>query len=504
MGAFQSGFSMGQRGYQQALDNERQAKLDARQEELHRMSVEEGGLRLGALRNEASRQTELAGLRTQIGDAASGFNRQGFNNAANADFDAMVAASEAGVRQENAARQGVPAQQGAAFAPAAALQSNQDYEAGLRARSTQAPDITSDPYQRQMVGLRQQYALTSGDMAGFDNLAAGERKRLTDADDAQFAAAVIKDPAGESAVMARSFINDKSRSLGIDTDPKTGISTFRIIKGDKTKPIEIGPSDMGKIAVGVRRLQRGDVGGLDVISAVNKDLAAVVREEFKLDADIAGKNNEANYKLGSLAYQGKGLDLRSQEVRIARDRANQEALRNRQLDPADVKILNDMSVALQNETDPIKRQKLTQDFRVAQANAMSKIGRAVGLPEGKPGLDVPFDKFIDIYGDQPVKNVNGTVVKLRDLPPEMGRAYYMQFRNGSDSPTGLPDVAPPPRRPAAAASGPPAPPAGNYGLFEAMPDSELARYVRAGNALAVEVARRRRAEPVPVTNETPY
>lgn len=452
-GAFQSGFGMGQRAYQQGLDNDRQAKMDARQEELHRLSVAEGELRLGASRDDASRRNELAGMRTQMSDTMTGFDRPAFNQNANQDFDAQVMASENAVRNENAFRNAQrsndayndlpgygapPPPPSSSFMPPA--QSNASYEQGLRARATQAPDITSDPYQRQMAGMRQKYALASGDMAGFDASAAGERKRITDREDAKFAADVIKDPSGEAAVMARSFVNDQSKSLGVDTDPKTGISTFRIIKGDKTTPIIVSPSDMGRLAVGMRRLDRGDVGGLDVISAVNKDLAAIVQEEYKLEIDVGGKNNDANYKTGSLKKQTAELDLRKQMLEDQRQNNRNVQSRydaaNKQITPEDARKLNDLSVAIQTENDPIKRQKLQGDFTAAQANAFSKIGRVVGLPQQRTPLDVPIDKFMEVFGGQVIGQKGGKPVLLRDSSPEVVRAAYMQFRNPepADSP----------------------------------------------------------------------
>lgn len=461
MGAFQSGFQMGQRAWQQALDNKDREARRAQEAEAHGLAMRTGRLQAEALENAAAQQRELAGLRTELGDYQQGFNRQGFNTAANNDFDAALAASDNAVMAENAARAlaaGKPIRSSKGVdlpttAPAYAtpVQSNLDATQGMRTQFTQAPDVTSDGFQRGMSGLQQRYALAAGDMKGFGDLQAAERVRRTNAEDAAYSMKVIQNPEGPEAIEARSFVNNSSRSLSVDTDPKTGISTFRIIKGDRTKPIDVGPSDMGKIAVGVRRLQRGDVGGLDVIAAVNKDLAAAVREEFKLDVEVGKSNNDANYKLGSLKNQTEGLRL--QQQRLASDlRAN------RQLDPADVKRLNDMAVAIQGETDPVKRQKLMQDYRVAQAGAMSKIGRVVGLPEPKVALDIPYDKFMEIYGDQKVEKVKGEMVKLRDLPPEKGRAYYMQFRNGADGLGGLPDVAPPPRNPAAPAPAPAAAP----------------------------------------------
>lgn len=324
MGAFQSGFQMGQRAWQQALDNkdrEEQRKREADEYGLRRQQLV---MQNQAMEDAAAQRRELAGLRTELGDYQQGFNRQGFNTAANNDFDAALAASDNAVRAENVARKGGMPAPVAAYAPP--TQGNLAAEQGMRTQFTQAPDITSDGFQRGMSGLQQRYALAAGDMKGFGDLQAAERQRRTNAEDAAYSMRVIQNPEGPEAIEARSFVNNSSRSLSVDTDPKTGISTFRIIKGDRTKPIDVGPSDMSKIAVGVRRLQRGDVGGLDVIAAVNKDLAAAVREEFKLDVEVGKSNNEATYKIGSLNNQTEGLKIQREGVGLQRQRLNMDRM----------------------------------------------------------------------------------------------------------------------------------------------------------------------------------
>lgn len=144
-------------------------------------------------------------------------------------------------------------------------------------------------------------ALAKRDLAGYQTSLKNQREIQNGEEDSQFALSVVQDPTGEAARNARMFVNTNSRRLSSKVDPKTGMTTFALVNGDGYDEIKVPPADLGKIAVGYRRLQRGDVGGLDVIAAVNKDLAAAVSEELKINLDIGKANNDANYKSGSLA-----------------------------------------------------------------------------------------------------------------------------------------------------------------------------------------------------------
>lgn len=282
MSAFARGMQLGQQAWTSAeearIRNEelglRKAK-DARDAELHGMTMDEK-------RRAVARENELAGIRTEMADFTGGINRPATNAALDADFEQAYQATAQGLAM-----------------PKMAAPSNAANEAALTVR---APvDTTSPQFQQGLAALRSRYALASGDMKDFDAVTAAERARITAQQDSDFALQVVKDPTGEAARGARSFVNSNSRRLSSKVDPKTGMTTFALVNGDGYDEIKVPPADLGKIAVGYRRLQRGDIGGLDVIAAVNKDLAAVVREELKLDMEIGKANNDANYKSGSLA-----------------------------------------------------------------------------------------------------------------------------------------------------------------------------------------------------------
>lgn len=311
--AFSQGFQLGGNIFNQAERNrlakedmEMRKAADTRAAELHRLAV-------GEKEDAARTRSEQYGLRTEMQDRFTGFDRSGFNGAANADFDAMLAASENATKAENAAR----ANQRAGLAPPQGMEPapqqpriSQDAELGLRAQYTRAPEINSSDFQSGMAGLRARYALAGGDMQDFDRVTTAERTRVNAAEDSDYVMRLQKNPNGPEAVDARSFINSNSSKLTTTVDDKTGITRFTIVKGDKAEDVFVSPSDLGKVAVGFRRLQRGDVGGLDVIAGVNKDLAAVAREELKVQMQAITGNNDAVSKIEKIKSDREELGVK--------------------------------------------------------------------------------------------------------------------------------------------------------------------------------------------------
>jgi len=309
MSSFVRGLALGQNAYNSVMQQALQSAKDEREAAESKARLERYGLETDALRRTASREQEADGIRRQIGDFTMGVDRPATEAALDADFAAA----------DQAALQGraLPPMQGG---------SNMANAQGLTVKNP--VDATSPQYRQQLAGLRSRLALATGNDKDFAAIQDAERQRVEAQQDSEFAQAVIKDPMGDAARQARTFINNQSRSLAIDTDPKTGISTFRIVKGDSTKPVEVSPADLSKIAVGVRRLQRGDVGGLDVISGVNKELAAAVREEFNLDLNVGKTNNDANFKTGSLRNDAARLGIAQEGLKIQRQNADRPLAAN--------------------------------------------------------------------------------------------------------------------------------------------------------------------------------
>jgi hypothetical protein len=294
-GAFAQGFRMGGDIYGRAQSS----KLAREQEERARREsdalLEQRGLQTGALRRKDSQEIQAQGIRSELADFTQGIDRPATSQALDADFNMANQAALQGLQ--------LPAVQGG---------SNAANEAALTQRAPVDP--AAPEYQQRMAGLRSRLALATGDDSTFANIQQAEATRVASQQDSAFARAIMADPSGDAAKQARSFINTQSQRLSTKVDPKTGITTFAMVKGDGYDEIKINPADLGKVAVGFRRLERGDVGGLDIIAGVNKDLAAVAREEFKLEMDVGKTNNDANYKTGALANDRARLGIQQRSA----------------------------------------------------------------------------------------------------------------------------------------------------------------------------------------------
>jgi hypothetical protein len=297
--AFASGFRMGGDIYNQSERNKlaREQEERARRESDARM--EQMGLQTNALRRAEGQAIEAQGIRRDLSDFTQGVDRNATNQALDADFDMA----------NQMAMQGMPL-------PAVRGGSNTANEAGLTVRN--AVDPTAPQYQQQLAGLRSRLALATGDDKGFADVQAAETARVSGLQDAEFARSVMSDPTGDAARQARTFINNQSQRLSTKVDPKTGITTFALVNGDGYDEIKVSPSDLGRIAVGFRRLERGDVGGLDIIAGVNKELAAVARAELNLQMDVGKANNDANYKTGALRNDSARLGLQRDRAQLDR------------------------------------------------------------------------------------------------------------------------------------------------------------------------------------------
>jgi hypothetical protein len=143
MGAFQSGFQMGQSAWQQALDNKAREERDRREAEAHAQRMSEGGLRLKGLQRADNQAEQEYGLRQDWLSASQGVDRRATNAALDADFDQADAL----------------ARQGAALPVAAP---NVEREAGLTRRIA-AADIPNREraIAGQLAAVRGDYASTT-------------------------------------------------------------------------------------------------------------------------------------------------------------------------------------------------------------------------------------------------------------------------------------------------------------------------------------------------------
>ncbi len=282
MSAFARGLEMGQRAYSTVTDQALRSAKDEREAKESAARLEQTGLQTEAMRREAARGAELDRIAGELRDVQLG-------TPIPENLETNSGLQRQALRRFEIGQQNYEGEGAAYSAPAGLLPARQSV------------NINDPAYQARVAGLRQQYALANRDMKDFDAVTLAERNRITGREDADFALDVTRNPNGEAAIQARTFVNAQTKGFTIDPPNKDGISTLRIIQGDRTKPVNIDAADLGRIAIGVRRLQRGDVGGLDVIASINKDIAASIRAEMGTQLEALKANNDAAYKTAGLA-----------------------------------------------------------------------------------------------------------------------------------------------------------------------------------------------------------
>lgn len=281
MAAFQDGFRMGQSAFQTMLDNKDRETRRKREQETHDLAMQEGGLRMDAARRTASRETNTANAMAELSDFTQGIDRKATNANLDADFEAAYQATGQGLA--------MPAMRGG---------SNAANETALTVQQT--PDFASPQFQAGLNQRRIKLAAASGNAQDFDRATAAEVTRSGAQADVEFATRIMSNPTGEEATNARSWINKNSSRLTTKVDPKTGLTTFVIPKGDSFDTVDVQPTDLAKIAIGVARLQRNDPSGLEMISAVNKDIAAAAAADWVRQLDAGKANNDAVFKANSM------------------------------------------------------------------------------------------------------------------------------------------------------------------------------------------------------------
>jgi hypothetical protein len=310
-----------------------------------------------------------------------------------------VPPGEGGAAPDMSGMEGIPPQgippQGGLQVPQAAGAEPQAM--GVRPPGQSQPNFADPAFQDQMTTLMKQRALAGGNMQDFERLNAASLQQQHSREDSEFARAVVSDPTGDIARQARTWINDSSPHISVRVG-KDGFSNFIVAKGDGYDEVSVSPADLGKIAVGMRRLERGDVGGLDVISAVSKDLAAAVREDMKLDLEVGKENNLTAYRRGQLGLQREELGIRRDTA--ARELATRTiTLSDEQgnpvlMDPARIKF-DEQGKAILPEGTRMPKGMTEADLKRLEWFYKS-------LQEDPPQADGEMDRRIALFGVAPL------------------------------------------------------------------------------------------------------
>jgi len=408
---FDAGFNMGRQIGQQRIENERQAKLDARQAELDKRADAEYNERESAWKGYRD-NAPVAPVRIDPAQAAQPTNFQ-VNTAG-------LVANPPGYRPQagtfgdgsDTSPYNMPSSAGGGVMPMEAQglpQPKQDY---VREKSQ---------YDRSLNNRNRDLALGLRDRAGLAAADAQEQV-LNRQDIANDVARLSKEELGKFAAGAN---NSGIPVIYLGKDKNGYMVQMTEADGEPGKKFTLNESEMRQFAMASKLAEAGyGTDAMAYLSAAHKELGAHIGT-WNSTTMAAGTLNNTTVRQGN--------EDANDAARTAALRGYYSTKEPKQLAPEMVKKLNDMAVALSKETDPVKRQRMMQDYRAQESAAMSSIGKVVGLPESKTSFDMPFKDFMETFGEQVVAQKDGKTVLLKDLPIQQIRSEFMKFRDGNDS-----------------------------------------------------------------------
>lgn len=236
--------------------------------------------------------------------------------------------------------------------------------------------------------------------------------------------------------------------------------------------------------------------------------AATARDITK--ANAADKDYLAAQSKIALADPKTAAQISASRAAAAAAFANAEQSREQ---TAGIKLANDDKKRLGSLYDKLTStlydDGLTDD---ARAKEMQKLNTQIQAIKAKNGMAAARDPELDTVtvkrtATDEKGNITETTEKRVRRPGSEGGGEEAPYADGTELrgkdgniyvvQNGRPVLKNAPAKQTSKPSAPPAPPAkpqGDYASFEAMEDDELARYVRAGNAIAIEVAKERQAK----------
>lgn len=344
MAAFQSGFSMGAALYQQAQANKERDEQRKAQEEERKLRMEQLRLGLDTQRAAVTRDQERAALLRGMRDFATGVDPAATSTALNADFDRALAASDAAVKAENAARvQGIAPEAAPAMPamPAVRGGSNAANEAALTVRN--AVDPTAPEYRQGMNRRMLDLALFDGNTQAAQTLQTEGRKMADD----DLVAAKVKEYKGtdEQIGATAQWLNETSKRITMGNPDKNGLVRVSVVGPDRRAEfLKLSRADQARLYAAGHLLERNPEQALQMMAGINKTLAEAVAAENNLTSLLAGNTNDVASKGQSMTL-ARNADSRAgaavTDARTERTRTQEEA-----------KAKADAAVALYKEQNP--------------------------------------------------------------------------------------------------------------------------------------------------------
>ena len=288
MGAFQSGFQLGQGAWQQTLDNKDRAGIRKRQDEEHAWKVED--------------RARLAADRTNVDDAIG-----------------VLQSQQNGIREGSQGPLNVPMPLGQMGPPASAAPSN--VPTGLAPRA---------PTQLETNQALTRLAAAQRDTGSLATLAKEAGSLRIDQKFGDALKAYKGDP--EQIGTAIEYVNGNSKALTMSEPDKNGLVRMAIVTPDKKASfIKLSRQDQAQIFAAHSILEDDPTRALAIMASVNKTMASAFAEENGLTKFLADNNNDVTAKGTSMANDQARLGLERQRVGIAAGAARQAGNQSRNL-----------------------------------------------------------------------------------------------------------------------------------------------------------------------------
>jgi len=448
-GAFQSGFNMGSNIGFRRLENERQAKLDARQEEMDRRADQEYARKLSQQGAEDDAFRSYSTLNKDgVVSGATGLSQPsmqmlyGGGTAYGSGPEAVQGAAGDYSREMNRM---------AAAAPERA--------AGLPVYNPTAPITTRPATELEQERAFGAIAAARRDVGQMRVSQANAKKiNLDDGRKAEFARLNKLSPGDLAETLGGEFSRDGS---GVDAMLTYDEKTNKYLFASKVPGLPsqtLSKPELMKYALGLWEAGNGDltagmqaqIDGITTQRSLREKDAARAAALASGNADLFFKgqtaNNESRRTRALEGHYGSEAALTKARIQQMEERAGLERTYG--------------NLASAYEALPDDQKAGEQGKGLARSMAVLK-ARFAGVPglETKPtAAPMTMKDFVETFGEQVVGQKAGDKTKLRDLPPAKVREEYNKFIGSAES-SGLPDVKAPPRNPAATQDRP-RPPAG--------------------------------------------
>lgn len=282
----------GLNGYQMRRNFDRQDKLDAQR-------AKEDELRLAALQRQDTRDKATDAALSDYQDMQKTGKVVDSNTSGFSDASAGMLASQGGQQAVDSAASSANLE-----AVRMGMQPTNTTSVG-----TSQPTVTMrDATQADRMGALARIAGAKGDyatMGTLDQKAADQKLAKQDLD---YGAKIVSDPNGKEAQELIGLMGKQQiGGINVRTDPKTGLSFVDMTGSDgQPKTVELSGTNLMSLAVAKRKLERGDVSGLQDLAAIDKGIAAAAVASWKVRGEVARLNNDA---------VGKGATITNQAIR---------------------------------------------------------------------------------------------------------------------------------------------------------------------------------------------